>query len=126
RPTSADTASPARRPYNTPAVLRWNLEPTNRIEHDVTSTVWTMLSVMYFTGWNVTRSTSLQNITSSVNGSVEAPISTYFRYPSPWTTEPASGPLSTISSALARPDTASRNASDVDTMRIRACRSGCS
>ena len=83
-----------------------------------------MLSVMNFQGWNVTRSKSFPNRTTSVNGRVAAPIRMYLRYTSPLTSAPASGAASNHSSAAADSATVRRKSSEDEAMRMRAARSG--
>jgi len=73
-----DTPSPISRPYSTPTTPACRAS-TKYSAGPVVSTVWNRLSAMNFQGWNVTRSTSLPNMTSSVNGSVAAPITRYLR-----------------------------------------------
>jgi hypothetical protein len=123
-PAIADTESPASRPHSTPAAPRWKCA-TNTIDNVVTSAVCTKFRAMYLTGWNVTRRTSFENITISVNGSVTAPIPTSSRPPPP-SRPTAIGPEKAMNTAEARLEASNRNASELDTMRTRVARSGCS
>ena len=86
--------------------------------------VFITFSAMNFQGWNVTRSTSLQNSTVSVHGRIAAPTSTYLWYAGPPTRCRAIGPDSAAITAATPMPVTSRYTSEVLTMRTRAARSG--